>query len=215
MSTSAIVFGFPARRVLGSLPNFGRRWGGGDWAFRCLPFGRKYSPVRCQRVLERLIEDAGLVGVLVLVYLDDVLIVGQGRLRVRTQMKMSSERALRGGCQSEEHTGAGYTPGVALEERRSGGRYIANSGECMRGAMVALVGGRLHCMATATVFGACTMALQVRLCTLATFVGGLGPCALGTPPFAVYPPQVASFHVCGVRVGIAGLVSRVPPQAIE
>ena len=35
---------------------------GGMLAFRCLPFGWKYSPILCQRVLERLIEEAGLVG---------------------------------------------------------------------------------------------------------------------------------------------------------
>ena len=56
-------------------------------AFRCLPFGRKYSPILYQRVLERLMEEARLVGVLILVYLDDVLIVGQGRLRMRTQAR--------------------------------------------------------------------------------------------------------------------------------
>ena len=42
---------------------------GGVLAFRCLPFGWKYSPLLCQRVLEGLMADAGLSGVLVLIYL--------------------------------------------------------------------------------------------------------------------------------------------------
>ena len=46
---------------------------GGVSSFRCLPFGRKYSPILCQKVLERLIEETGLIGVLVLIYIDDVL----------------------------------------------------------------------------------------------------------------------------------------------
>ena len=49
---------------------------GDTLSFRCLLFGWKYSPIVCQEVLERLIEEIGLVGVLVLIYIDDVLIVG-------------------------------------------------------------------------------------------------------------------------------------------
>ena len=58
---------------------------GGVLSFRCLPFGGKYSPILCQKVLERLVEEIGLVGVLVLIYIDDVLIVGRGKGRVREQ----------------------------------------------------------------------------------------------------------------------------------
>ena len=58
---------------------------GGVLSFRCSPFGWKYSPILCQKVLERLVEEIGLVGVLVLIYIDDVLIMGRGRARVREQ----------------------------------------------------------------------------------------------------------------------------------
>ena len=80
---------------------------GGVLAFRCLPFGWKYSPPLCQRVLERLVADAGLSGVLVLIYLDDVLIVGRGRARVRKQTARVTE-ALR-------HAGAVVSPKSTLE----------------------------------------------------------------------------------------------------
>ena len=40
----------------------------GILSFRCLPFGWKYSPILCQKVLERLVEEIGMVGVLVLIY---------------------------------------------------------------------------------------------------------------------------------------------------
>ena len=60
-------------------------------SFGCLPFGWKYSPVLCQKVLERLIEEIGLVGVLVLFYIDDVLIVGRGKARVCAQARRAVE----------------------------------------------------------------------------------------------------------------------------
>ena len=71
---------------------------GGVLAFRCLPFGWKYSPLLCQRVLEGLMADAGLSGVLVLVYLDDVLVVGRGRARVREQTAKAAEALRRAGA---------------------------------------------------------------------------------------------------------------------
>ena len=58
---------------------------GGGLSFKCLPFGWKYSPILCQKVLESLVEEIGLAGVLVLIYIDDVLIVRRGRTRVREQ----------------------------------------------------------------------------------------------------------------------------------
>ena len=48
---------------------------GGVLSFMCLPFGWKYSPVLCQKVLERLVEEIGVVVVLVLIYINDVLIL--------------------------------------------------------------------------------------------------------------------------------------------
>ena len=56
---------------------------GGVLSFRCLPFGWKYSPILCRKVLERLVEGIGLVGLLVLIYIDNVLIVGRGKGRAQ------------------------------------------------------------------------------------------------------------------------------------
>ena len=67
-------------------------------AFRCLPFGWRDSPLFCQRQLERLVADAGLSGVLVLIYLDDVLVVGRGRARVRKQTARATEALRRAGA---------------------------------------------------------------------------------------------------------------------
>ena len=67
---------------------------GGALSFRCLPFGCKYGPILCQKVLERLVEEIGLVEVLVLIYIDNVLIVGRGKGRVREQF-MCGVQALR------------------------------------------------------------------------------------------------------------------------
>ena len=64
---------------------------GGVLSFRCLPFGWKYSPILCQKVLERLVEDIGLVGVLVLIYIDDVLIAGRGKGRVHEQAMRAAQ----------------------------------------------------------------------------------------------------------------------------
>ena len=64
---------------------------GGVFSFRCLPFGWKYSAILCQKVFERLIEEIGLVGVLVFIYIDDVLIVGRGKARVLAQARRAVE----------------------------------------------------------------------------------------------------------------------------
>ena len=58
---------------------------GGVLSFRCLPFGWKYSPILCHKVLERLVGEIGLVGVLILIYIYDVLILGWGKARVHEQ----------------------------------------------------------------------------------------------------------------------------------
>ena len=63
-------------------------------SIKCLPFGWKYSPILCQKVLERLVEQIGSVGVLVLIYIDYVLTVGRGKGRVRGQA-MRGVQALR------------------------------------------------------------------------------------------------------------------------
>ena len=77
----------------------------GVLSFRYLPFGWKYSPTLCQKVLERLVEEIGMVGVLVLIYIDDVHIVGRGKGHVRGQA-MRAVHALRaaGGVISPKST---------------------------------------------------------------------------------------------------------------
>ena len=52
-------------------------------SFHCLPFGWKYSHILCQKVMEHLVAREGLVGVVVMVYLDDVLVVGRGKPNTR------------------------------------------------------------------------------------------------------------------------------------
>ena len=78
---------------------------GGVLSFGCWRFGWKYSPMLCQKVLERLVEEIGLVGVLVLIYINDVLIVGRGKARAREQALRAVE-ALRaaGGVISPKST---------------------------------------------------------------------------------------------------------------
>ena len=99
--------------------------------------------------MERLIEEIGLVSVLVLIYIDDVLIVGRGKARVHVQAWRAVEalRAVGGwGYKPQEHTGAGYTPGVAWEGRKLGWGQLADGGKylgCASGALTALVRWRL------------------------------------------------------------------------
>ena len=52
-------------------------------SFHCLPFVWKYSPILCQKVMEHLVARAGLVGVVVMVYFDDVLVIGRGNPNTR------------------------------------------------------------------------------------------------------------------------------------
>ena len=104
--TSVIAFGCCASwKPFGGLSVSRMARGGGGLSFRCLPFGWKYSPILCQKVLERLVEEIGLVGVLVLIYIDDVLIVGRGKGHVRGQA-MRAVQALRaaGGVISPKST---------------------------------------------------------------------------------------------------------------
>ena len=70
----------------------------------CLLVG-SIAPFYAKKVLERLVEEIGLVGVLVLIYIDDLLIVGQGKGRVRGQA-MRAVEALRaaGGVISPKST---------------------------------------------------------------------------------------------------------------
>ena len=54
------------------------------YGFNCLLFGWQYSPVVCHTVLGYILASLGFSNVLVLHYLDDFLILGYGKNRVRT-----------------------------------------------------------------------------------------------------------------------------------
>ena len=62
------------------------------YSFDCLPSGWTHSPAICQAVMVRLVQDAGVEGVLVLVYLDDVFVIGYGRQWVSVQAGMVASR---------------------------------------------------------------------------------------------------------------------------
>ena len=49
------------------------------YSFDYLPSGSTHIPAICQAVMVRLVQSARVQGVLVLVYLDDVFIIGYGR----------------------------------------------------------------------------------------------------------------------------------------
>ena len=53
------------------------------YGFNCLPFGWQFSPIICQTVLGYILASLGFSDVLVLHYLDDFLLVGYGRPRVK------------------------------------------------------------------------------------------------------------------------------------
>ena len=109
---------------------------GGVLSFRCLPFGGKYSPILCRKVLESLVEETGLVGMLVLIYIDHVLVVRPGKGHVRGQL-MLAVQALRaaGGVISPKSTLEPLTRLVWLgkDVDLSGGslRTAGNAGEAL------------------------------------------------------------------------------------
>ena len=55
---------------------------GKSYAFSCLPFGWRFSPVICQHVLAFVTNSLDTSGVIVLHYLDDFLVIGYGKARV-------------------------------------------------------------------------------------------------------------------------------------
>ena len=61
-------------------------------SFDCLPVGWTHSPAISQAVMVRLVQDAGVEGVLVLVYLDDVFVIGYGRRWVSMQASVVASR---------------------------------------------------------------------------------------------------------------------------
>ena len=61
------------------------------YGFSCLPFGWQFSPLICQYVLGFILESVHLDSSLVLQYIDDFLVVGYGKHRVRTAAGALSE----------------------------------------------------------------------------------------------------------------------------
>ena len=62
--------------------SFRVRIDGKSYAFSCLPFGWRFSPVICQYVLALVTGSVDTSGVLVLHYLDDFLVIGYGKAKV-------------------------------------------------------------------------------------------------------------------------------------
>ena len=56
------------------------------WAFRSPPFGWSHSRVICQAVPENIVRGVAVMDVLVLIYYDDVFIIGYGKYHVHRQM---------------------------------------------------------------------------------------------------------------------------------
>ena len=62
--------------------SFRVRIDGKSYAFPCLPFGWRFSPVICQYVLAFVTGSVDTSGVLVLHYLDDFVVIGYGKAKV-------------------------------------------------------------------------------------------------------------------------------------
>ena len=93
--------------------SFTVRIGGNTYAFSCLPFGWQFSPLICQSVRAGLCPRIGPV--IVLQYVDGFLVVGYGRLRVRSaaailceawrkEAQHTTQQRAAGGC-SHGHDG--------------------------------------------------------------------------------------------------------------
>ena len=184
---------------------------GGVLSFRCLPFGWKYSPILCQKLLERLVEEIGLVGVLVLIYIDDVLIVGRGKARVREQA-MRAVQALRaaGGVISPKSTLEPVTRLVWLGKDVDLGwgslRTAGNAWEALLAHWLRLSIGVCSMRRLQQFPGRAQWICRPRFGHGPHLSGVWAHVLWGPPPPAVYPSQVAARYVCGVCVSFAGLV---------
>ena len=78
------------------------------YSFDCLPFGWTHSPAIYQAVMVRLVREAGMEGLLVLVYLDDVFVIGYGRKWVSVQASVIASH--------RREAGAIVSPKSTLEE---------------------------------------------------------------------------------------------------
>ena len=68
------------------------------YSFDCLPFRWTHSPAIYQAVMVLLVRDAGVEGVLVLVYPDDVFVIGYGRKWVSVQAGIIASRLREAGA---------------------------------------------------------------------------------------------------------------------
>ena len=186
---------------------------GGVLSFRCLPFGSKYSPIICQKVLERLVEEIGPVGVLVLICIDDVLIVGRGKGRVHGQ----AVRAV----QSLRAAGGVISPKSTLEpvmRRVWLGKDVDLGGGSLRTAGNAWEALLAHWLRSS--FGVCSVHRLQHLLGHAQWICrprfGHSPhlsvvwahfLCPPPPPLQFTPVRLLQLYVRGVCVGFAGLVA--------
>ena len=207
--TSVIVFGRCASRKPSAGPSVSRmvreEFCRSD---ACLLVG-SIAPLCAKKVLERLVEETGLVEVLVLIYIEDVLIVGRGKGRVRGQA-MRAVQALRAAGGVIKSTLEPVARPVWL------GKDVDFGGGSLRTAgneWEALLAHRLR--------------LSVSVCSVRRLQQFLGRAqwicrprfwhsphshVSPPPPSAVYPGQVVALYVRGLCVGFAGSVSGPPAE---
>ena len=111
---------------------------GGVLSLRCLPFAWKNSPILCPKLLECFMEDIGLIGMLVLIYIDNVHIVGRCKARVCEQALRAIEAlCVAGGVISPKSTFEPVTRLMSLgQDVDVGGersRMAGNAGEALLG----------------------------------------------------------------------------------
>ena len=78
--------------------SFRVRIDGKSYAFSCLPFGWRFSPVICQYVLAFVTSLVDTSGVIVLHYLDDFLVVSYGKTRVSSVSQRLCDALRRAGA---------------------------------------------------------------------------------------------------------------------
>ena len=78
--------------------SFRVRIDGKSYAFSCLPFAWRFSPVICQYVLAFVTSSVDTSGLIVLHYLDDFLVVGYGKTRVGWMAQRLCDALRRGGA---------------------------------------------------------------------------------------------------------------------
>ena len=159
---------------------------GGVLSFRCLPFGWKYSPILCQKVLDRWLEEIGLVGVLVLIYIDDVLIVGRGKGRVRGQAMRAVGRVISPKSTLEPVTCLVWL-GKDVDLSRGSLRTAGNAWAALLAHWLRLSVGVCSVRRLQQFLGRAQWMCRPHF-GQSSLVGGLGPCVVPPPPpSAIYP----------------------------